>query len=103
MPQIDYSEEALEDAERGIAFQEAAWEEMFADLEIEPLTVWHEDALADGAAVAEAVANYLGVAIDHAAVVEVPPIAKQSEGDSREWAERYARSRGTFSTPTQRR
>ena len=102
-PQIDYSDQELEAAERGIAFQEAAWDEMFADLQIEPLTVWHEDALADGAAVAEAVANYLGVAIDHAAVVEVPPITKQSEGDSPEWAERYARSRETFSAPTQRR
>ena len=49
-PGIDYSEEALEAAERGIAFQEAAWDQMFAELKIEPLIVWHEDALADGAA-----------------------------------------------------
>ncbi len=96
---IDYSEEALEAAERGIAFQEAAWAQMFAELRIEPLTVWHEDALADGAAVAEAVANYLGVSIDPSAAVEVPPIKKQSEGNSAEWVERYARSRGTVAAP----
>jgi LPS sulfotransferase NodH len=91
---LDYSEEALESAERGIAHQEAGWEQMFAELKIEPLTVWHEDALADGAAVARAVADYIGVPIDPEAVVKVPPIEKQSEGNSHDWAERYARSRG---------
>ncbi len=92
-PSVDYSEEALESAERGIAHQEAGWEQMFAELKIEPLTVWHEEALADGDAVTRAVADYVGVSIDPAAAVAVPPIEKQSEGDSREWAERYARSR----------
>jgi LPS sulfotransferase NodH len=90
-PVLDYSEDALEAAERGIAFQEAAWEQMFAELKIEPLIVWHEDALADGAAAAEEVANYLAVSIDPRAAVEVPAIEKQSEGKSREWAERYGR------------
>jgi LPS sulfotransferase NodH len=90
---IHYSEEALEAAERGIAVQEAAWEQMLSDLGIEPLTVWHEDALADCSAVVDAVANYLGVSVDPVAAVEVPEIAKQAEGNSHEWAERYARSR----------
>src|SRR4029079_7621853 len=36
--QLDYSDDALEAAERGIAFQEAAWEQMFQELRIEPLT-----------------------------------------------------------------
>jgi LPS sulfotransferase NodH len=93
-PPIDYSDEALEAAERGIAFQEAAWEQMFSDLRIEPLTVWHEDALSEGPGVVQAVASYLGVSLDPLASVEVPQIAKQSEGNAREWAERYARSRG---------
>jgi len=95
-PQIEYSDEALEAAERGIDFQEAGWEQMFAELKIEPLTVWHEDALADGAAVARAVADYIGVSIDPAAAVEVPAIEKQSEGNSREWSERYAALRGNL-------
>jgi LPS sulfotransferase NodH len=93
-PQIEYSDEALEAAERGIAHQEAGWEQMFAELKIDPLTVWHEDALADGAAVAQAVADYVGTPIELAAAVEVPAIEKQSEGNSREWAERYAALRG---------
>lgn len=86
---LEYSKEALEAAERGIALQEAVWDQMFSELSIEPLTIWHEDAVADGAAVAEAVASYLGVPIDLGAAVQVPVIEKQSEGDSRAWAERY--------------
>ena len=88
---IEYSDEALEAADRGIAFQEAVWERMFDELKIEPLTVWHEEALANGPAVANDVAAYLGVTIDPAAAVDVPPIEKQSEGDSAAWAERYRR------------
>lgn len=95
-PAVHYSEEALESAERGIAHQEAGWEQMFAELKIEPLTVWHEDALADGDAVARAVADYVGVSIDPTAAVAVPAIEKQAEGDSRDWADRYARSHGAL-------
>ena len=90
---IEYSQQALEAAERGIAFQESVWEQMFGELKIDPLTLWHEDILADGSAAAEAVAGYLGVKIDPAAAVDVPFIEKQSEGDARLWAERYASSR----------
>ena len=98
-PRIEYSKEALEAAERGIAFQEAAWEQMFAELRIEPLLVWHEDVLADSAGAAEAVANYLEVLVQPQATVDVPPIEKQSEGNSREWVERYGRSLETRPTP----
>ena len=90
---IAYSEEALESAERGIAFQESVWEQMFNDLAIHPLCLWHEDVLADPAAALRQVASYVGVAIDPKAVVQVPEINKQSEGDARAWTERYARLR----------
>ena len=92
-PQLDYSHEALEAAERGIAFQEEVWARMFNDLRIEPLELWHEDVLADGSAAAQQVANYVGVTIDPQAAIEVPEIRKQSEGDASAWIERYTRSR----------
>lgn len=92
-PEIEYSDEALEAADRGIAFQEGVWNRMFDELKIEPLTVCHEDALADGPAVADAVAGYLGVSIDPTAAVQVPTVEKQSEGDAVAWAARYAISR----------
>lgn len=89
---IEYSQEALEAAKSGIELQESVWTQMFEELRIDPLTVWHEDALADGSRTAEVVANYLGVEIDPASAVEVPLIEKQSEGDAAVWAERYASS-----------
>jgi LPS sulfotransferase NodH len=88
-----YSHEALEAAERGIAFQESLWERMFADLRIEPLRLFHEDVLADGTAVMQQVATYIGVTLDPSAAVNVPKIEKQTEGDSREWIERYKSGR----------
>jgi LPS sulfotransferase NodH len=63
---------------------------MMADLRIAPLELWYEDVLADPAGVLEAVAGYLGVDIDPAARVKVPPIERQSQQGSREWARRHA-------------
>jgi trehalose 2-sulfotransferase len=90
---LDYSQERIEAAERGIAFQQAVWERMFNDLRIDPLAIWHEDVLADPDAAAQQAAAYIGAAIDPAAAVQIPLIRKQSRGDAREWMERYARSR----------
>jgi LPS sulfotransferase NodH len=90
---LEYSQEAIEAAARGIAFQEAAWEQMFNDLHIEPLAVWHEDVLTDGEAVARQVADYIGVRIDSQATIRVPQIEKQSRGDAQDWIEQYQRSR----------
>lgn len=90
---IDYSREGVEAAERGIAVQEERWEQMFGDLRIEPLRIWHEDSVEDPAAVAQEVANYLGVRIDPEHAVQVPRVAKQAEGNAAAWRERYAQSR----------
>lgn len=89
---IEYSQEALEAVDRGITFQEGVWAEMFDDLKIEPLTLWHEDVLADPAAVAQQVADYLEVEIDPGAAMQVPPIHKQSSGDTSDWIAKYTRS-----------
>jgi LPS sulfotransferase NodH len=90
---LAYSDEALEAAERGIAFQEQLWDQMLHQLGVEPLPVWHEDVLADPDAAARQVAGYLGVAIDPDAAVDIPAIVKQTRGDAADWAERYRQSR----------
>lgn len=95
---IGYSQEALEAAERGIAFQEDIWARMFNDLGINPLNLWHEDLLADTAAAARQVADYIGSQIDPAAAIRVPEIVKQTEGDTPEWMERYSASRQSSSS-----
>ena len=87
---IDYSEEEVEAAERGIRMQEEQWEKMFSDLRLEPLRIWHEDALEDTDAAVRKVAAYLSVTIDPHQAVQVPPVRRQSEGNRAEWLRRYA-------------
>jgi LPS sulfotransferase NodH len=96
-PSLEYSQEALDACERGILFQEHAWEKMFNDLRIDPLPMWHEDVLADPQAAAGAVARYLGVTLDEAAAVAIPEIHKQSEHDTSEWRARLTAARGSAS------
>jgi trehalose 2-sulfotransferase len=91
---LAYSEETLEVAGELIDGQEAAWEEMFRDMRIEPLRLWYEDVAERPDEAVRQVADYLGVALDPAAVVEIPPVAKQAEGEARRWIEQYARSKG---------
>lgn len=91
---LDYSQEALEAAERGIDFQAATWERMFRDLGIAPLRLWYEDAVADPQDIARRVADHLGVALDPAAQVQVPEVHKQREGEARLWAAKYREAKG---------
>ena len=62
---------------------------MLADLRIAPLELWYEDVLASPAATLDAVAGYLGVEIDPAVVVKVPPIERQAQQGAREWSRRH--------------
>lgn len=86
----DYSEEAVTTAERFIDLQERIWEKMFADLKVDPLPLFYEDVVGDPEAVVAGTAQWLGVAIDPDASIEVPEVRKQSESDAVLWAGRYA-------------
>ena len=90
---VEYSEERVDAAEREIAYQEEVWARMFGDLGIEPLSIWHEDVLANPVSATRQVADHLGLSLDPAAAVAVPAIEKQSEDDAQVWCDRYARSR----------
>ena len=93
-PRLEYSQQALEMAEDALDAHAAGWEEMFRRLGVEPLRLWYEDALANPAEVADRIAAFVGVSIVPGAAVTVPAVRRQSGPQSREWAERYARSRG---------
>jgi len=84
-----YSRIAVERADKMIESQEQAWTAMLADLRIAPLELWYEDVLADPAGTLDAVAGYLGVEIDPATAVKVPPIERQSQRGARAWADRH--------------
>ena len=88
-PEPDYSRTAVERAARMIEQQEQSWQAMYRDLRVEPLVIWYEDVLADPGAAIDAVAGYLGIALDPAAAVEVPSIERQSQAGARVWAERH--------------
>ena len=90
---LQYSQSAVETAERWLAGQEAAWDGMFRDLRIEPLRLVYEDVVERPREAVAQVADYLGVTLDPAAAVEVPSVDKQSEAGAEGWAERYAASK----------
>jgi LPS sulfotransferase NodH len=89
VPAVDYSEAALQTAERWIDTQQGAWEDMFRDLRIEPLRIWYEDVVARPEGAAKQVAAYLDVRIDPSARVQVPKVRKQSESDALRWITAY--------------
>ena len=67
---------------------------MFDNLRIDPLRLWYEDVAADPDGAARRVADYLGITLDPAAVVQIPAVEKQSEAGSRAWAERHDAVKG---------
>ena len=91
--ELDYSQAAVDTAERWLAGQEAAWDAMFRDLRIEPLRLVYEDVVERPQEAVAQVASYLGVTLDPAAAVDVPSIDKQSEAGAEGWAERYVASK----------
>ena len=93
-PEIEYSQSAIERMQDSIERQSTAWEQMFRELEIQPLRLCYEDVLASPEDTVERVAGYLGVVIDPGAAVSVPEIRKQQSGDATAWNSRYRQSRG---------
>ena len=86
----DFSALAFERCQRALESQERAWDAMCADLRIEPLELWFEDALADPAATVLKVSDYLGVQLDPGAAIPVPEIRRQAQGGARVWAEKLS-------------
>lgn len=68
--------------------QHEGWQAMNRDLDIVPLVLWFEDALADPAGAVVLVADYLGVPLDLAARVEVPAIMQQAQEGALDWVRR---------------
>jgi LPS sulfotransferase NodH len=86
----EYSETALTSVDQGIDQMTAMWERTFRQLQIEPLRIWYEDVVARPEEAVAQVAHYLGVAIDPAAAIAVPPVKKQTASELAPWTRRYA-------------
>lgn len=81
----EFSSLAVERATAMLDQQQAGWQAMYADLGVVPLVLWFEDALADPAGALAQVADHLGVRLDPAARVVVPPIRRQAQEGARNW------------------
>jgi LPS sulfotransferase NodH len=89
----EYSRLAVERAARLIEDQEGSWRAMLGDLEVTPLELWYEDVVADPSGAIASVCDYLGVAFDLAAAVEVPRVERQSQRPARDWVEKHGTPR----------
>jgi len=87
---VEFSDIAVHRARKLLDGQEAAWDAMFNDLGIDPLVIWYEDVVADPVLAIHGAADFLDITLDPAAQVDIPFVERQSEADSRAWAERYA-------------
>ncbi|MEO5706958.1 MAG: Stf0 family sulfotransferase [Alteraurantiacibacter sp.] len=83
-----FSAEAVDRAGRMLDQQHDGWQAMYRDLGITPLVMWFEDALSDPAGAVQQVADYLGIALDPAARVDVPGITQQAQEGARDWVRR---------------
>jgi trehalose 2-sulfotransferase len=90
---LEYSQEEVERADCWIDAQTQAWETLFDEAKLKPLRLWYEDVVADPTAAVSEVSRHLGVTLDPKAAVRVPLVLKQSNSESRAWAERYSVSR----------
>lgn len=91
--QLEYSQEALERADRWIDVQSQAWEGLFEEMQIEPLRLWYEDVVADPGSVVSEIYRHLGITLKEEAALQIPVVLKQSSSESQDWARRYAASK----------
>jgi LPS sulfotransferase NodH len=91
-PEPEFSAIAVDRCRHSINQQEAAWDAMCADLGIDALEVWFEDAMADPPRAVAIVCEYLEVAFDPGAAISVPEIRQQSREGAREWARRLSQN-----------
>jgi LPS sulfotransferase NodH len=90
---LEYSQEALERADRWIDAQSRIWEEIFEISGIEPLRLTYEDVVADPHSAVSQVARYLGTSLAGIPPLQVPPVLKQSDSESEAWIAQYASSK----------
>ena len=84
-----FSTAIVQRARRELKVQEQAWEQMYRETGITPLVLWYEDLVETPDASVGQVADYLGVALDPTAIVDVPEIERQDQTGALDWRKRY--------------
>lgn len=83
----------IRECENMILGQRAFWEDVFALTQTVPVRVSYEALQADAEATLQTVATAIGEPWTAAAAIAVPTIARQSDGLSAEWCQRYVEDR----------
>ena len=89
-PRVDYSDKAVDDARTFLDRQEADWDLLFTEIQVEPFTIWYEDFIERPDEAVRRVAAFLEVELDPSAAVPVYQVERQSQEDSRRWSELYS-------------
>lgn len=84
-----YKEVSIAQCLHALQQQKLGWLRWFERNSITPFVVHYEDALEDGAAVADTVKELLDVTNDKPDEVCVPAVEKQGDQESREWRDRF--------------
>ncbi|GAB3652164.1 Stf0 family sulfotransferase [Glycomyces tarimensis] len=87
-----YDAEAIATIVRRIASHDAAWEDWFASVRVEPHRVRYEDIDADHTAVVEGILGHLGLELPADAEI-TPRHRRQADGLNEEWTRRYRAER----------
>jgi LPS sulfotransferase NodH len=86
---VEYSRTAVDDAMAELDRAETGWDPLFNSLQVEPLTLWHEDVVDRPGDAVRKVADFINVRLDPSAAGKVPEVHKQAQSDSHRWVERY--------------
>jgi LPS sulfotransferase NodH len=86
---LDYDAQHIKQCERMLQRQEQFWESLFARTRTDVLRVTYEQMMADPVKVANAVANFVGVATSPLERLDIPALSTQRDNTSAEWRTRY--------------
>jgi sulfate adenylyltransferase subunit 2 len=87
-----YHQGAIAHLKRRLEEHDRSWDAWFAERGIEPHRVAYEDLSADAHAAVRGVLEHIGAATD--ATIPDPPLRRQADGRSKEWAERFLEESG---------
>ena len=87
-----YSETVVVRAKHELMMQEEAWLQMYRETKIVPHVLWYEDLIEDPDSAVANIADYLGVTLDPAQIMQVPEIRRQDQTGAQEWRMRHEKS-----------
>lgn len=92
-PVIDYDYTHIKQCIKAIEGQRQCWEDAFRYTGIEPIRIYYEDLMAPASTSVETILAAMGIKEDPSRVVDIPMIKRQTDGQSKDWRERFLEDR----------